>query len=278
MDRLDAEIPDICRGLRGVRDSWNNDRRFRNILDRSAHENTSICNESLKELQAFLSEERAYIEALTTGDSFSPLVGQCIRTLMHVASRSDAQHTDIRDLSFRCFGLIGAVDPDRIEHAVEEPLKIVLSNFEDPEEAIDFSLHLIRDLLVPAFRAATDTTQQNGLAYAIQELLKVAGFNSSILTTGSNARQVGIKQRQRFSDLPQDVVDTITPLLDSRYGAQVGKPTIRETPIYLHSRSYSDWLQSWTSRLISKTVERYESSNAAAAAVAGTSAVKARLA
>lgn len=271
LDRLDAEIPDICRGLRSVRETWNNDRRFRNILDRSSHENTSICVESLRELQAFLGEERAYIEALTSGDSFSPLIGQCIRTLMHVATRSDAAQTDMRDISFRCFGLIGAVDPDRIEHAVEEPVKIVLSNFEDQEEAIDFSLHLIRDLLVPAFRAATDTTQQNGLAYAIQELLKVAGFNSSILATGSNVRTVGIKTRQRLADLPQDVVDTITPLLDSRYGAQVGKPSIRETPIYAHSRSYSDWLQNWTSRLITKTVERYDSSSAA---LAGAGAVK----
>lgn len=269
LDRLDAEIPDICRGLRGVRETWNNDRRFRNILDRSAHENTSICNESLRELQAFLSEERAYIEALTSGDSFSPLIGQCIRTLMQVAARSDSQHTDIRDLSFRCFGLIGAVDPDRIEHAVEEPLKIVLSNFEDKEEASDFSLHLIRDLLVPAFRAATDTTQQNGLAYAIQELLKVAGFTSAMLNTGSSARPVSIKTRQRLADLPQDVIDTITPLLDSRYGAQVGRPSVRETPIYMHSRSYSDWLQSWTSRLITKTVERSESAAAATALAAG---------
>lgn len=269
LDRLDTEIPDICRGLRSVRETWNNDRRFRNILDRSSHESTSICNESLRELQAFLAEERAYIEALTSGDSFSPLIGQCIRTLMHVAARSDAQHTDIRDLSFRCFGLVGAVDPDRIEHAVEEPLKIVLSNFDDQEEAIDFSLHLIRDLLVPAFRAATDTTQQNGLAYAIQELLKVAGFNSSILTTGSNARPISIKTRQRLADLPQDVIDTITPLLDSRYGAQVGKPSSRETPIYMHSRSYSDWLQSWTSRLITKTVERNDSSGAAVLAATG---------
>ncbi|KAJ9477602.1 Serine/threonine-protein kinase MEC1 [Pseudozyma hubeiensis] len=271
LDRLDAEIPDICRGLRGVRETWNNDRRFRNILDRSSNENTSICNESLRELQAFLSEERGYIEALTSGDSFSPLIGQCIRTLMHVATRNDAQHTDIRDIGFRCFGLIGAVDPDRIEHAVEEPVKIILSNFEDQEEAIDFSLHLIRDLLVPAFRAATDTTQQNGLAYAIQELLKVAGFNSSILATGSNARAVGIKTKQRLADLPQDVVDTITPLLDSRYGAQVGKPSVRETPIYTHSRSYSDWLQSWTSRLITKTVDRSDSN---AAALAGTGPIK----
>ncbi|CBQ70513.1 related to serine-protein kinase atr [Sporisorium reilianum SRZ2] len=270
LDRLDAEIPDICRGLRSVRESWNNDRRFRNILDRSSHENTSICIESLRELQAFLGEERAYIEGLTSGDSFSPLVGQCIRTLMHVATRSDAQQTDIRDISFRCFGLIGAVDPDRIEHAVEEPVKIVLSNFEDQEESIDFSLHLIRDLLMPAFRAATDTTQQNGLAYAIQELLKVAGFTSSILATGSNARAVGIKTRQRLADLPQDVIDTITPLLDSRYGAQVGKPSIRETPIYAHSRSYSDWLQSWTSRLITKTVERFDSSSAALAGAAAS--------
>ncbi|KAJ1032614.1 hypothetical protein NDA16_000637 [Ustilago loliicola] len=274
LDRLDAEIPDICRGLRGVRETWNNDRRFRNILDRSAHENTSICNESLRELQAFLSEERAYIEALTSGDSFSPLIGKCIRTLMHVAARSDGQHTDIRDLCFRCFGLIGAVDPDRIEHAVEEPLKIVLSNFEDKEEASDFSLHLIRDLLVPAFRAATDTTQQNGLAYAIQELLKVAGFTSTMLNTGSNARPVSIKTRQRLADLPQDVIDTITPLLDSRYGAQVGRPSVRETPIYMHSRSYSDWLQSWTSRLISKTVERSESAAAAALAAAAGGAAQ----
>ncbi|SNX82494.1 related to serine-protein kinase atr [Melanopsichium pennsylvanicum] len=273
LDRLDEEIPEVCRGLRGVRETWNNDRRFRNILDRTAHENTSICNESLRELEAFLSGERAYIEALTSGDSFNSLIGQCIRTLMHVAARSDAPQTDIRDLCFRCFGLIGAVDPDRIEHAVEEPLKILLSNFEDQEEAIDFSLHLIQDLLVPAFRAATDTTQQNGLAYAIQELLKVAGFNSSILTTGPNARPVGIKTRQRLADLPQDVIDTITPLLDSRYGAQVGKPSIRETPIYMHSRSYSDWLQGWTSRLITKTVDRH---NMSAAAIAATGTAAAR--
>ncbi|PWZ03108.1 hypothetical protein BCV70DRAFT_197342 [Testicularia cyperi] len=262
LDRLDAEIPDVCRALRSMRDSWNHDRLFGNILDRAAHENISICSESLEELFVFLTEERTYVEGLIAGDAFSPLVGRCVRTLMQIAVRSDTQQTKVRDLCFRCFGLVGAVDPDRIEHAIEEPLKVVLNNFEDPDESADFALHLIRDLLVPAFRAADDTTHQSGLAYAIQELLKAAGFTSALLSTGSNTRPVSIKTRQRMAELPQDVVDTITPLLDSKYMVQVGRSTLRAMPIYRNTTSFRDWLQSWANRLIVGILDRHEAISA----------------
>lgn len=258
LDRLRHQIPDICKALRDLREKWTNDRLFRNILDRTANENVSISHESLKELQVFLVEKRAYIEELTSGDMFSPMIGQCVRTLMRIVAKGDTQPQDICDITYRCFGLIGAVDPDRIEHVVEEPHKIVLNNFEDQDEAIDFAVHLIQDLLVPAFRAADDTTHQSCLAYAIQELLKISGFTSAMLSSNSHARPVSIKTRQRMDGMNREVFNTILPLLESKYMAQAGRVTPKESPIYENTETYREWLQSWATALIVKVQERHE--------------------
>ncbi|EPQ30215.1 uncharacterized protein PFL1_02331 [Pseudozyma flocculosa PF-1] len=251
LDSLDAEIPTIARKLRGLRDGWNPDSRLKNILDRAAHENSAICLQSLHELRTFLSEEKEYVQNLTSGDAFGPLVGDCVRTLFAAAAKSDSLQDDIRSLCFDCLGAIGAVDPDRFDSSFDEPIRTMLHNLEDPDESIDFAIHLIRDLLVPAFRATDDTGHQSALAYAIQELLKVCGFTPAVLASGSSARPVSVKTRQRWSDLPQATLDTVIPLLDSKYMVQVGRLTIRETPIYLHTRSYREWLQGWANQLIS---------------------------
>ncbi|KAN0060681.1 hypothetical protein ACQY0O_007339 [Thecaphora frezii] len=255
LDSLDREIPTISRKLRGLRESWNPDNRFKNILERAAHENSSICLQSLHELKTFLSDEKEYIQNLASGDAFSPLIGDCIRTLFTAAAKSsDSLQDAIRNLCFDCLGAIGAVDPDRFEYSLDEPIRTLMHNFEDADESIDFAIHLIRDLLVPAFRATDDTGHQSALAYAVQELLKFCGFTPAIISSSSSTRPVAVKTRQRWMDLPQATLDTVIPLLDSKYMVQVGTLTVRQAPIYLHTKSYREWLQGWANQLISGIV------------------------
>jgi serine/threonine-protein kinase ATR len=68
-------------------------------------------------------------------------------------------------------GLIGCLDPNRIETIREKREILVPSNFERADETIDFVLYFLEEVLVK-FLSATNTKAQGFLAYAMQEFLK----------------------------------------------------------------------------------------------------------
>lgn len=250
LDDLEADIPDVGRKLRSLRTQWSHQQHLEQILIRVASENAAVCLQSLQELRRFLRERRSYMENLASGDAFDPLVGDTVRVLFSTATRADDHQAQIRDLCFECIGILGAVDPDRFDFNSEDAIQILLHNFNDKDESIEFAIHLVRDLLVSAFRATDDTKHQAQLAYAIQELLKFCGFSPALLLPTSNSKPVAIKVRQRWSELPKAILDTVSPLLDSKYSVMLGEPRPRQHPIYLNSTSYRDWIQGWANHLI----------------------------
>lgn len=243
------ELQAAERKLLELRAVWRPKDHLCQILQRSGSDNVTVSIQALRELKAFmLGEHKDYARSLATGDVFDPLVGQILSALFAAASRDNDGVDTLRLLALECLGVLGAVDPDRCEIDARDRRMIMLSNFADESESITFALHLITDMLVGAFRSTSDIRYQTHLAYAIQELLKFCHFTPALVTAG--AASATIKVRNRWTALPKNVLETVTPLLEGRFTlARNPLPEIAY-PIYPNHSTYREWIQTWTSHLI----------------------------
>jgi len=220
------------------------------ILARCSSNNVTVATLSLAELRRFMQDEhRSYIQSLASGDMFEPTIGRIIATLYKAASRDGDGTEDLRVLAYECIGILGAVDPYRLDMPSPESDMIVTKNFTEEQETMAFVLHLIEDLLVDAFRSTSDIKYQTNLAYPIQELLKHCGFSSDLVNSG---RSAPMKVRARWNSLSKDVLDVITPLLEGRFTFHHHPNTNIRIPVYPTQSTYREWLQLWATYLISK--------------------------
>lgn len=255
LDGLD-ELKEAASKLRENRRNWTLANIIRNLLRRAADENVTISFRSLCELKGVLLQKDCVLE-LASGNVFSPVVGELVRTLVTSAARDGEHVEELKDVSLECLGILGALDPDRFEMPPEVSSVRVADNFGTLEEAQSFALHLLVDLLVGAFRATNDVQYQEKLAYAIQELAKFCGFGKDLLEKPSDktTRTIPLRIRERWKEIPPHKAVTIADMLDTKYSINdVPQKTI-EHPIYASCGTYREWIQRWTSDLIPKTSE-----------------------
>lgn len=246
------ELSATWRQLQHLRKDWTNEYRLQKLLDRAASDNTAVISQALRELKAFLlREDERFVRSLTSGDFFHPCVGQLVAVLCSAASRDPEESSNdiIHTLAFDCIGIMGAVDPDRFEYGSHDGGMIMTSNFEDEDESLAFVLHLIKDVLVGAFRTTCDITYQNILAYAIQNLMSYCKFTPAVLTTGSSVPK---KVRARWQALPKHIMETITPLMAGKFTIQEISPEPIEHPVYSMVPTYREWMQGWATYLIKR--------------------------
>ncbi|KAI0700624.1 hypothetical protein BC835DRAFT_1404834 [Cytidiella melzeri] len=225
--------------------------KLQTLLGRITNDNLMVVARALEELRSFLVNEEGLVRELASGDVFDPLIGETLSALLTTTAR-DGEGTDVmRSLAFECIGALGALDPDRLEFGESDARMVVTSNFTDDTESATFVVHLIKDVLVGAFRSTSDTQYQTQIAYTIQELLKFCSFTSSLITPGSSA-SVPLKVRNRWNALPKQVIETITPLLASRYTLNVKPAAPTQYPIYPIHSTYREWISVWTSNLLTQ--------------------------
>ncbi|CCL98247.1 uncharacterized protein FIBRA_00241 [Fibroporia radiculosa] len=250
-----ASIPQlhtINRKLTLLRDGWSPLKRLRIILERAESENLTVAMQSIRELKSFmLADHEDFIRTLASGDVFDPMIGHILSILTTAACRSGEAAEMLRVLAIECIGVLGAIDPDRCEIDVTDTRMIMLSNFADETESVSFALHLVQDVLVGAFRSTSDIKYQRHLAYAIQELLQYCKFTPALVNPESNT-SIALKVRNRWNSLPKHVLETITPLLSSKYLLDYRPPAEPPHPIYPSAPTYREWIQVWTGHLLTK--------------------------
>ncbi|KIJ69878.1 hypothetical protein HYDPIDRAFT_79167 [Hydnomerulius pinastri MD-312] len=249
------ELADAHQQLKRRRVNWDPREQLQKILERLNSDNYAIALHFLGELKTLMLVDHAdLIRSLASGDAFDPLVGKIQSSLFHIASRDEDGSEGLRLLAFQCMGILGAVDPDRCEIGLSDSRMVVRSNFTDETESMLFAMHLIKDVLVGVFRSTSDIKYQGLLAYSIQELLKFCNFTPALLTS-RNTTSVPVKVRNRWNSLPKHVLETVTPLLGGRFQNIEKPPAPLNHPIYPHQSTYREWLQLWTSYLISRASE-----------------------
>ncbi|KAG6812100.1 hypothetical protein H0H92_004400 [Tricholoma furcatifolium] len=249
-----ATIPDLQhlhQDLNNIRQHWLFEDHLRRIVDHCTSDNLTVAILSLGELKRFLLSEAKLIRQLTSGDIFDPMIGQIMTTLMNASCRDGDGTELLRLLAFESMGILGALDPDRLEISVKDSSMVVIHNFTDETESISFAIHLIRDLLVGVFRATNDVVYQRYLGFTLQELLRVCQFTPSLIGSRTGPAP-SVKVRNRWNNLPKHVVETLISLLDSKYSFHPSPAVQAEHPVYPSQSTYREWIQIWTHHLIDK--------------------------
>lgn len=227
------------------------DQKLELLSSRILDVNATVSQLAIIEATKLISNHKAFYP-LIEGDVFNPAVGHLIKALHTVAGREGEAYDSTRSAAFRCLGIIGAIDPDRFEIPRDnENPKIIFCDFDDDLHALNFAIHLITHILTPIFPKTSDIKFQSQLAYTIQELLLFCGFSESLIIT-EQRNPVSAKARGLWSRIPGEVRATIAPLLSSKYSIEgrIDIPTVH--PIYPSMSTYKEWIQKFSSYLISQ--------------------------
>ncbi|KAG8968537.1 serine/threonine-protein kinase M1 [Tulasnella sp. 419] len=248
------DIPEFSKAnsrFRELQRSWDRKHLLANLLERSINDNVAVSVRSLSELKHFMVDNNEMLQKASSGDVFDWPTSDIVRALLRSASRDGEGFEEIRGLAFECMGVLGALDPDRLDVVAEESTVTILHNFQDPSENTKFVLHLIQDVLVGAYRSANDMSYQNNLAYALQELLRLCDFTPELLAP-SGKSSVEPKVKQRWASLPPHVVETVAALLGGRLYLPEKELEKLPLPIFPSVPTYRQWIQRWSQHLISR--------------------------
>lgn len=227
--------------------------RFMSYCQRLESENAIIVDKALQELAQFLLAEQSFIHENANSEQPDPVVGDLTRSLLDTAVLFSSAKPDIAVLCARCLGMVGCLDPTRIETVREKKDTLIASNFSREEEVRDFIMTFLEEVLVKAFLSATNSRSQGFLAYAMQELLLIGEVEPA---TRPRSRDANVDPNyKRWNELPEYMRTVLTPFLTSRYFVTTGVPQAACTyPIFKPGMSHAQWLRSFTFDLLKKDV------------------------
>ncbi|KAI9610104.1 hypothetical protein H4Q26_007102 [Puccinia striiformis f. sp. tritici PST-130] len=247
--RVHSALVGITQQLASIKTPLTWTDKLKHLIGRINSESEIVIRQSLKELSILLEKDPEKMKMLMAGDTFHHLVGDVVKALIGVTARCSDTSDDIKSMAFECLGTVGAVDPDRCEISDEKTGMVLASNFSDHEESVNFALHLLQEELIGAYRSAHDSRLHNFLTYAIQELLKFCEFTSDLLDPRRSGN-VPSSIRKKWQSMPSHIVDSISPLLSSKFRFSFTNNISQNVPTYSHTTLYNSWLQHWLLRLI----------------------------
>ncbi|KAI0427754.1 phosphatidylinositol 3 [Xylaria sp. FL1042] len=237
------ELSDVESELSKLRSPVDNHTAFFLLTERIYHETSGVVLHALRDLSEYLQRHQGYLQASAVSEQPDSIVSNLVRALLDCISRHSGFHNEITDLCTQCIGLVGCLDPNRIEAVRGESQIIVTSNFEDSRQVSEFVFFLLEKVLVTSFVSATDTKLQGFLSYAIQELLDRGNIAEAVKMEGLREGEVVYR---RWCSLSQSAQEILTPFLTSRYRLMpMGQQKI-EYPIFGPGKSYGNWMRNLT--------------------------------
>ncbi|KAJ6104203.1 hypothetical protein N7523_010523 [Penicillium sp. IBT 18751x] len=224
--------------------------QFLALIRRCQSENATVVEQALDELLPFLSGNEEFLHVSVLSEQPDPVIAQLTRALLDCCVKFNTISDSITLLSSRCLGLIGCLDPNRVETVKEKRDILVLSNFDRMEDTVEFVLFFLQHVLVEAFLSASNTRAQGFLAYAMQNLLKICNLNTAVTQRNRDLDQ-GDEKYQRWMELPESVRNTLTPFLTSTYTVTVVGATHKVAyPLLSNKMTHSEWLRTLVQDLL----------------------------
>lgn len=244
------ELSSIEARLSKLRQPVDSRTAFSLLAERICHENDGVVLLALRELASYLRMQQGYLQASAVSEQPDSVVPTLARSLLDCSSRYNGIHSEIGDLCTQCIGLMGCLDPNRVETVRSDKQMVVKSNFEHSGETTDFVVYLLEEVLVKAFLSASDTKVQGFLSYAMQELLDRCDIKAAVEMQGSREAAPIYRKWLSMSETAREV---LIPFMTSRYVLQPMKPQQTEYPIFQPGKiSYANWMRSFTLDLMRK--------------------------
>ncbi|KAI1816156.1 phosphatidylinositol 3 [Poronia punctata] len=237
------ELSDVEARLSKLRTPLDTRTAFFLLAERIFHETSGVVLHALRELVSYLQRQQGYLQASAVSEHPDSIVANLVRALLNTAARFNGVDGEISDLCVQCLGLIGCLDPNRVEFIRGQNQIIVTSNFEDSRQVTEFTFFLLERVLVRSFVSTTDTKLQGFLSYAMQELLDRSSISDAV-------RMEGVRDSEpiyrKWCSISQSAQEVLMPFITSRYTLipMVSQPI--EYPIFRPGRSYSNWMRNLT--------------------------------
>lgn len=226
---------------------------FYSFSNRCKDQNAVVVRQALKELVPFLDANQDRLHQSIVGQKPLPVLETLSRSLLDASIRFSEDHQDVTILCAQCLGIIGGLDPYRVETIREKKRVLMLSNFSRRDEDIDFVALLLEQVLVKVFLSTTNAKAQGWIAYVMQEMLKHCGFSALSVTKPRSSQNS--TEAQRWVEIPESVRTVLTPFLTSRYSVNQN-PSLRydgpSYPMFNSSTSHTSWLQTFVYDLLQK--------------------------
>lgn len=237
--------------LNGLRVQMDVRSQFFAFIRRCQSESATVVEQALTELVPYLSKHESFLHSSVLSEQPDPVVAQLTRSLLDCCVKFKTSSDSITVLSARCLGLIGCLDPNRVDSVKEKKDILVLSNFDSMEETFDFILFFLQHILVEAFLSASNTRAQGFLAYAMQNLLRSCKLDSAVI---QRHRDVQADEKyHRWLELPETVRNTLTPFLTSKYTVTVGAIHSNcKYPLFYAGMTHGEWLRTFVQDLLQK--------------------------
>ena len=240
---------ELCR----LKARMNIKQHYQSFSKRCQNENATVVIRALIELTDYLSENQGFLHETANSEQPDPVVSQLVRSILDTSVLFSSTHPEISILCAKCLGLVGCLDPMRIEAAREKKEILVLSNFVRDDETNDFIIFFLREVLVKAFLSAINSRSQGFLAYAMQELLSISEIKESVRPRPRDAPCDA--NYRRWVSLPESVRTTLMPFTKSKYFVTLGvsqPPSIY--PLYETNMGHGQWLRTFTFDLLKRKV------------------------
>ena len=249
-----ATIPELARYqalLNTMRDETDIRERLQVFSERCQHEHISVVVQALKELSSFLRENQSFVHLSAASEQPDAAISKCIRSLLDACVRFAGKHSDVANLCAQCIGLVGCLDPNSIDASRADQGILVRSNFDNAEEAMDWVMSFLHEILFKAFISATSPRAQGFIGYAMQEFLKFCGLDSTVILQGKGLH--ANDSYRRWIRLPYPVRNSLTPFLSSKYFVPAGLSNARCVyPIFPSYPTFSSWLRTFVMDLLQK--------------------------
>ncbi|KAL5418072.1 hypothetical protein PMIN06_006043 [Paraphaeosphaeria minitans] len=219
--------------------------------ERCNDENSVVVQHALKELVPFLEEHQKLLQQSVIDQKPLPALITLSRSLLDICVRFPGHHVELRTLCAQCLGIIGGLDPYRVETVREKKQVLVLHNFEQAAEVIQFVAFMLEEVLVNVFLSTTNARSQGWLAWLMQELCALCGFNN-VNESGRGASQ-STPATQRWDEFPEPVQKVLAPFLDSKYRFTTNEDVpAAQYPIFSLEISHATWLRTFTYDILQK--------------------------
>lgn len=239
--------------LAKFRDKEDVSTRLQAFSRRCRDENATVVLQAVRELIPFLDANQQWLHASATTEQPNPAIPSLVRSLLDTCVRFNEDSSEILELSAQSLGIIGCLDPNRVDTVQDKQEMIALSNFDQEIEAVNFVAYLLENVLVKAFHSVSNPRAQGFLAYVMQELLKFSGFSREAAATYHPHGSQADEMHQRWLRISERARNTLTPFLNSHYVLTTHPSKLndfQQYPIFTSEISHGTWLRTFVYDLL----------------------------
>ena len=212
----------------------------------------SLCKDNLNQLYCMEDSNGSYV--------IPEIISDVLQELLQLSSLETNEEVNL--MCAKCFGLFGAIDPERFKTKIATSKK---ENKSYKEESIQFSpwnlesesfgVHLLEHHLIPGLQSTSiNWKSQDKAGFAIQEILKQLSKRSRWTVDGNKKTSSSLPESLKAELISRSIYEVVEPFLSTEYFVHDAYKPITP-PIYYLGISFGRWMAVWVRYLISLVKE-----------------------